>query len=106
MIDLERAAHSLNLGSIVLVSLLFATASAWVHAQPPSEAAASAPSSADASSPVHANHEHPAVAAWRQAQLHPRPMDPNQMLVQPPASVSWTVLPEANPFAAHRTAGR
>jgi hypothetical protein len=39
---------------------------------------------------VHANHEHPAV----QARLAvPAGIDANTFLVQPPASVSWTVAP-------------
>lgn len=39
---------------------------------------------------VHANHEHPAVQARLAASAG---IDTNAFLVQPPASVSWTVAP-------------
>jgi hypothetical protein len=43
---------------------------------------------------VHANQEHPAVV---QARLAATPhVDPNTLLVQPPASVQWTLGPVAD----------
>jgi hypothetical protein len=41
--------------------------------------------------PRHANGEHPAVLVARQV----KSLDPNTFLVQPPASVTWTVQPKA-----------
>ena len=46
-----------------------------------------------------ANHEHPAVAQARLAR-EPAAIDPNTFLVQPPASVHWTVAPAAAPLLA------
>lgn len=40
----------------------------------------------------HANHEHPAVAAKRDAPG--LPVDPNQFIVQPPAAVHWELAAE------------
>ena len=45
----------------------------------------------------HANHEHPAVAASREAQS--AQVDPNLFIVQPPASVQWTLAPDVLPVA-------
>lgn len=41
---------------------------------------------------VHANHEHPAVLQARRA-ARSGAIDPNTFLVQPPASVQWTLGP-------------
>jgi hypothetical protein len=42
--------------------------------------------------PGHANHEHPAVAAKRDAPG--QALDPNQFIVQPPAAVHWALRSE------------
>jgi hypothetical protein len=47
---------------------------------------------------AHANFDHPAVATARLAQQDR--VDANRFLVQPPASVTWTVQPEAKLLAA------
>jgi hypothetical protein len=44
----------------------------------------------------HANAEHPAVQVARQRQT----VDPNTFLVQPPASVTWTVQAEPKVVAS------
>jgi hypothetical protein len=47
---------------------------------------------------AHANFDHPAVATARLAQQ--AQVDANRFLVQPPASVTWTVQPEVKLLAA------
>lgn len=47
---------------------------------------------------VHANDEHPAVTQARAA-LDAGAINPNTFLVQPPASVHWTVTPTAEVVA-------
>jgi hypothetical protein len=48
----------------------------------------------------HANGEHPAVLVARQVKT----IDPNTFLVQPPASVTWTVQPKAKLAASTASA--
>lgn len=50
-----------------------------------------------ASDKAHANFDHPAVAGARLAQQ--AQVDANRFLVQPPASVTWTVQPAAEQVA-------
>ena len=51
-----------------------------------------------AAMPVHANGEHPAVRVARMARrVEGRGIDANTFIVQPPASVRWTLAPEADP---------
>ncbi|HSI47304.1 MAG TPA: hypothetical protein VLA61_03470 [Ideonella sp.] len=47
---------------------------------------------------AHGNYDHPAIAVARMAKV--RSIDPNTALVQPPASVTWTVQPEAKVIAS------
>ena len=49
---------------------------------------------------VHANAPHPAVLTWAAAQAAGRPVDGNAFLVQPPASVRWTLAPAADSAVA------
>lgn len=46
---------------------------------------------------AHANFDHPAVVSARLAQQ--AQVDANRFLVQPPASVTWTVQPRAEQVA-------
>ena len=60
--------------------------------------AATASLAADASKAPRTTFDHPAIAV---ARLNATPhVDPNTFVVQPPASVTWTVQPEAKVVAA------
>lgn len=47
---------------------------------------------------VHANQDHPAVVVHRG--WTNRKLDPNTFMVQPPAPVVWTVVPDSTPALA------
>ena len=61
------------------------------------EAALPGTACAVAAMPVHANGEHPAVRVARMARrVEGRGIDANTFIVQPPASVRWTLGPQAD----------
>jgi len=91
-------------GPFTLALASVAAAALCSLAEPASAASAEAdaalprPASAVVAMPVHANGEHPAVRMARMARrVDGRGIDPNTFIVQPPASVRWTLGPEADP---------
>lgn len=103
----------MRIHAIVFTSLLGAAAGAFAQdfSRHPAVFASCQPASIDAStivvghpaSPrwkiVHANRDHPAIVVHRG--WAERKVDPNTFLVQPPAHVVWTVVPDSPPALAH-----
>ena len=79
-------------GMLCAVAAPAGAAPAGPDTAPPSDA------SAVAAMPTHANGEHPAVRVARLARrADGSGIDANTFIVQPPASVRWTLGPQADP---------
>ncbi len=85
--------HSASRVSVVLASALMALAFT-AHAEPLSTDAKGQTRAIARAPRAHANGEHPAVLVARAASR--RGIDSNTFIVQPPASVKWTMGPAAD----------